>query len=251
MPAAVPIPDLIAKVRTRCRQPNASGFVSDDEIYKLLLEGAYELYNALIEARGAEYYSTVYDFNTDASYAVRDYALPSDFFRLVALAMSETASAGQGATWLEPRRFVSADLAAQETRLPVSPLDLRYALTGAQGNSSEVASSAQIRFYPPPQHVWSVRVVYLPTLLQPGDGVGNTFDGVNGWDTFLVAHACATVAAMQEEDPGFWLAQKTEVSRQVAALGADRDRAVPLQVADRRGSVRRGRTRWPERLPRP
>lgn len=241
MPAAVTIPSLITKVRTRCRQTNTSGLFSDADLYSLILEGAYELYDLLIKARGAEYYSTVYGFNTEAAYATRDYALPQDFYRLVAIAMSETASAGQGATWVEPRRFNAGDLARQESLTPSCPSDLRYALTGTQGNSEEVASSAQIRFYPSPQHVWSVKVVYLPKLLEPGSGAGNTFDGINGWDTFLVAHACITVAGVQEEDVALWMAQKAEVRQRVESLAGDRDRAVPRQVTDRRGMLR-GRT---------
>ena len=79
------------RIRTVVVQPNSSGFISDDEINRLITEGAYELYDLLIAARGAEYYSTVYDFATEAG--VSDYDLPHDFYRLHAIDPAQRAGA--------------------------------------------------------------------------------------------------------------------------------------------------------------
>ena len=272
MPVAVTRSSLRGRIRTRCRQPNPSGFISDEEINELIAEGAYELYDLLVRARGAEYYSTVYHFNTsvggvDNPEVLSEYTLPSDFYRLVAIAISDTAGTveatafeglfttvpPEGAQWYEPLRFKAADFATQKSRVVTHPLDVRYALTGLQDSAQLFAeTSALLRFYPAPLADWCVGLVYLPVLsIDEDEATEINFDGINGWETFIVAHACATIAGMQEEDAGLWLAQKAEVRERVAALGSDRDRAVPIQVADRRGSVRRGGGRWPERLPRP
>lgn len=254
--AAVQKSDLRTRIRTVTRQPNSSGFISDTEIDTLIAEGATELYDLLVRARGAEYYSTQYAFNTTAGTADTDYLLPADFYRLVALAISDTpgtegdsVTAPVGAQWHEPQRFNAASLAAQSSLRPTHPLDLRYTLTGTQSQSIEVQGSAKIRFYPAPEHVWCVRIVYLPTIY--ADGAGDAYDAINGWESYIVYRAAGVIAAMQEEDPGAWMAQQAAMRERIAALGGDRDRAVPQQVADRRGSLRGWRGRWPERLPRP
>lgn len=254
--AAVQKSDLRTRIRTVTRQGNTSGFISDDEINSLIAEGATELYDLLIRARGADYYSTIDVFNTTAGTADTDYDLPADFYRLEALAISETAGTGSGPTtapvgaqWHEPRRFRAADLAVQSSLRPTHPLDLRYALTGSQSQSIEVQGNAKIRFYPAPEHEWCVRIVYLPTIY--ADGEADAYDAINGWESYIVYRAAAIIAAMQEEDPGAWLMQQSAMRERIAALAPSRDRAVPTQVADRRGAVRSGRLRWPERLPRP
>lgn len=242
--AAVQISELRTRIRKAAEQTNTSGKFSDDDINALIAEGATELYDLLIKARGAEYYSTQYLFNTTAGHEDSDYLLPADFYRLVAIAVSETAAVGgalpRGASWTEPQRFVSADLAQQLSRTVARPSDLRYALSGTQSQSIEVQGSAVLRFYPAPEHVWCVRIVYLPTIYDAGEA--DALDVVNGWGTFVVAHAVADMSAQQEEEAAFWLAKKEGVARRIQALAGDRDRAVPIQVADRRGMLRGSRT---------
>lgn len=255
MPSIVQASELRTSIRTKARQLNPNGFASDSDLDALIAEGAYELYNLLVRARGPEYFSEQWATNTTTGAADTDYVLPADFFQLVAIAMSDTPGTVDGDTvtipvgaqWVEPDRFHPADLAGQLSRRPAHPGDLRYSLTGTQTQSIEVRGSACLRFYPAPEHVWCVRLVYLPILAF--DGQGEALDTVDGWQSYIVAHAVADLAAQQEMDPSYWLGKKAEAREMVTALAPRRDRAKALQVADRRGSMH-GR-RWPERLPRP
>jgi hypothetical protein len=255
MPGPALAPDLIARVRTRINQPNANGFVSDQEILDLLIEGASELYDLLVHARGEHYYAVEWNENTIPG--ERRMELPEDFYRLIALSASETpgglretgggVEAPTGATWLDIERLNYRELALHDSRRGTSLLDLRYAVSGTT-HKSTASARAELFFAPIPRAVWCIKVLYLPvldlSLYFDGSTSINVFDGINGWDTFLVAHACATLAAVQEESPAVWVAQKAEVQRRVERLAADRDQHAPIQVADARAlrqrTLRRG-----------
>lgn len=252
------------RIRTVVVQPNASGFISDDEINRLITEGAYELYDLLIAARGAEYYSTVYDFATEAG--VSDYDLPDDFYRLHAIAISSSAptysTGGPGGRvtasmpsegWIEPPRFKAADLARRMNTLGDAVGKLAYTLTGEQANgSSRTVPQQLIRLIPTPTAVFAARIVYLPVCMHvvgasPPDVA---YDGINGWEAYIVYRTAAIIASMQEEDPGPWLMQQGALRDRIAGLAGTRDEAVPEQIADRRGTVdsywydRRGEPPW-------
>lgn len=242
MPTTVTLAQLTTRVRTAVRQPNASGFISDSEIETLIYEGAYELYDLLIKAHGADYYSYFWSFNTTSG--IREYNLPSDFYRLVSIAGTDTAgtvgaeitdpvTVPSGAVWGEIPRFNAPDFAFHESYQASSPIELRYALTGTAyyglGGHRD-----QIRFFPVPIAMWCVQIVYIPTL-QVASGEEVVFNGINGWESYIVAHAAATIAAMQEDDPGFWMAKKAEIKDRISTLAADRDQAQPEQVGDRWG----------------
>jgi hypothetical protein len=250
------------RIRTVVVQPNASGFISDDEINRLITEGAYELYDLLIAARGAEYYSTVYDFATEAG--VSDYDLPDDFYRLHAIAFSSSAptytSGGSSPVlvpptmgWIEPPRFKAADLARRMNTLGDAVGKLAYTLTGEQANgSSRTVPQQLIRLVPTPTAVFAARIVYLPVCMHvvgasPPDVA---YDGINGWEAYIVYRTAAIIASMQEEDPGPWLMQQGALRDRIAGLAGTRDEAVPEQIADRRGTVdsywydRRGEPPW-------
>lgn len=256
MTAQVTTASLRDRVRDRVVQPNTSGFVSDTQLDRLVSEGAYEFYDLLIKARAADYVSKIHAFNTASS--LREYPLPLDFYRLTSISISETAgtpdpfgsSPGSAVTaptdayWYEPERFQAARLAERESVTPARPLDLHYAITGTFDYSLGVGRDL-IRFHPAPRATWCVQIVYLPVLDLSGEAPG--LNGVNGWESYIVAHVAATVAGMQEDDPGLWLAQKAEIKDRVIGLAGDRDAARPMQVQDRRfGAYRRGRRYpWP------
>lgn len=243
--------EIVNRVRTAARQTNVSGFVSDTELNRLVTEGAYQLYDLLIAARGAEYYSTVYSFVTEDG--TSDYDLPDDFYQLHAIALNDSAptsatggSGGEGegrsdadyptSGWREPPRFRPSDYANKLNVRGDAAANLAYTTTGQQSDNSIAISQARIRFYPTPAKVFSVKIVYLPVCMHvvqisPADVY---YDGINGWEAFIVAHCVAELAAMQEQDPSFWLSKKAEHEARIAKLAGDRDEAQPAHIANRR-----------------
>lgn len=229
---------LRARVRTAIRQPNANGFISDAEVNTLVQEGAYELYDLLVAARGADYYSTRWGSNTAPG--GREIALPADFYKLCSIIITDTPGPSSGLNppasqnWVEMQRMKSAEYAIQESLTGNNYLLVKYQLAGTQNQSTGVITET-IRLFPVPQAAWNVQVIYLPRLDLSNDPVSGEpiYNGVDGWEAYIVAHACSTIAAMQEDDPGFWMAKKAEIKDRIQALAPSRDQSQPEQVSDR------------------
>ncbi len=253
MPIPISQASLRTRIRTAVRQPNASGFISDAEINAYINEGAYRLYNLLVAARGEHYYATEWGFNT--TIGVKRYPFPQNFYRLVSLMISETPGGSPsgtvqptGATWYELKRMNPGDWALQESLTGDSIHDVRYALTGRQ-HETTTTQLAEIGLYPAPRAVWNVRTIYLPTLDLSNETSSSAplYDGINGFDEYIVAHAAEQIAAMQEDSTvAVWRAKKADIEEQIRGLASDRDGHQPMQVRD----VRWGRARR-ERYPRP
>jgi hypothetical protein len=243
MPAPVTRSGLRTRVRTLMRQPNTAGFISNTELDTLIDESAAALYDLLVAARGADYFSTVLAFNTAAG--TDEYTLPNDFYQLLSIAISDQPGTGNNAAlstvptsgWVEPRRFQSAELAQLRNTTGDRPAKLRYALAGAQQLSGDPTPRARIRFYPTPAGQFACQIVYLPIHTGNSSGGDVTYDAINGWESYIVGTVCARLAAMQEEDQRPWLQMAAEARDRIAGLANSRDQAQPEQVADRRGAL--------------
>jgi hypothetical protein len=246
MPVPVTQPSLVQRIRTATRQPNANGFISDAEIIELVREGAYLLYNLLVAARGAHYYLTEWGTNTVPG--GKRIVLPQNFYRLVSVMISETPGINSGLTqpqdaiWFEIPRMHPQDWAEQESLKGQYLRDLRYAIEGEQHNGNPT-QLAHLALYPAPRSVWNLRVLYLPTLDLSTDTVSGfpLYDGVNGFESYIVAHAAETICAMQEDSTAaFWGNKKAVIEAQIRGLASDRDGAQPMVVRDARwGGARR------------
>lgn len=239
MPTAVSQASLRTQIRTAVRQPNTAGFIDDSQINTLITEGAYELYDLLIAARGNEYYLTEVGFNTVAG--TEAYSLPQRFYRLVSIIASGTPGTSGGTVrpvaqdWIELRRLNLADTAGLLSLTSQDHRSLHYRLAGRQQEGLSLPI-AQVRLLPVPTNVWNIWVGYLPTLDTSNDPVTGApmYDGINGWESYVVAHAAATICAMQEDSTApFWLQKKAEIKDRIAKLAPGRDQARPAQVADR------------------
>lgn len=240
MPSPVTQAALRARVRTVVRQPNPNGFLSDLELNRLLNEAAYELYDLLIESRGELYYTTEHAFNTVAGQ--RRYTLPSAFYRLVGVTLSQNAGSGvrgsgvnppYPAEWRELRRMNPAEWAYQDS-LPGQYHNLKYTLTGT-GNAGTSTQKAEIALYPLPAGVYCVQLQYIPVLDLSPDGITTepVYDGINGWEDYIVYSVASVVANMQEESNDLWMNKKAEIKQRIQKLAFTRDRSQPVQVADR------------------
>lgn len=240
MPSPVTQAALRARVRTVVRQPNSNGFISDLEINRLLNEAAYELYDLLISARGELYYTTEHAFNTVAGQ--RRYALPSAFYRLVGVTISQNAGGGvrgsgvnppYPAEWRELSRMHTSEWALQDS-IPGEVYNIKYNLTGT-GNAGTNSQKAEIALYPLPAGVYCIQIQYIPVLDLSPDGITSepVYDGINGWEDYIVYSVASVIANMQEESNDLWLAKKAEIKQRIQRLAPTRDRVSPLAVADR------------------
>ncbi len=252
MPATVTQSSLRGRIRTVVRQPNSSGFISDNELNILINDAAYTLYDLLIQARGELYYSKEWAFNTVVD--KRLYTLPTTFYRLIGVVISPTPGAlvtvegevpltlgaenevtpARGSQWIELRVMHPANWALQDSRYGGGYTALQYSLTG-RGNEGSNLQRAQLALYPVPSGIYCINMRYIPTLDLSNDSITGApvYDGINGWEEHIVYSVASTVAAMQEDSNDLWLRKKAEIEARIKALAFNRDRSQPMQVADR------------------
>jgi len=245
MPTSITQAGLRSRIRTVVRQPNPNGFISDTEINRLIHEAAYELYDLLIEARGAHYFSTEYGFNTVVGQ--RRYQLPDDFYKLAAILVSDTPGTpgggggstvkAPGAIYRELSRLNLEEWGALESlEQGDSSLVLKYHLTGV-GNAGTSSHKAQIALYPTPTRVFEVRMLYIPNLDLSNDSILGepVYEGVNGWYDFIIYSVASVIAGMQEESNDLWIRKVETIKDRIKRLAPNRDRSQVTQVADRWG----------------
>jgi len=82
----------------------------------------------------------------------------------------------------------------------------------------------------------NMRLWYAPraTLLVND---GDTFDGVSGWDEYVVVDCVIKCRLKGEEDPSIEMALKQALVQRIEAAAENRDEAGPHMVTDVRGVV--------------
>lgn len=219
MARTVRLDALRAQVRRRADQESGGQsnqqLCSEPELNDYINAAWCELYEMLI-GWGQEYFLLSSSITTVSG--TSDYDLPSDFFKLrgvdVTLSSDETFSA-------HPYMFEERN---------------SYRLGGSWQPGWPVwyrLKGDSIGFIPIPTGVYTATLWYYPvpaTLVSDG----NTLDGVNGWDDFVVVTAAAKAAAKEESDG--LVAQLTRermaLIQRIQSSAPSRDAGAPERVQD-------------------
>lgn len=222
-------------------------FINDPEALGMVDRSVHALYDLLIEAHGQEYYlkRTTIAVVPIVSPAEAIFALPQDFYQLVSVAIQSPAFLGF--VPIEP--FMDRERAELMTQSVVGmyyPQMTRYRLRGEQavaGNPPVTSPSALIEFLPTPLIAFTAFVWYVPTCARAAIGTLTNpdifYDGINGWEDFIIYDVAAKMVIKEERDPGPYLAQRAYVEARIKALAGSRDQGMPEHVVDTRGWLRR------------
>jgi len=221
---AVSLATLRARARERADMVGSS-FVADTatSLDAWLNEGAQILHDKLVEAYGSEYLEKS---TTATTTTATDYALPSDFYKLLGVDLLV-----QGATvtlqpYMRPERnFRSSQLLAYNY-LP------RYLLTGSN-----------LRLTPAPQSGQTLTIWYVPPLqvLQNGSGstyinlLTNTNDTINfpnGWERYVVLYAAIQAMLKEESDVRALQGELAKMDMQLDEIIENRNVSEPMQATD-------------------
>lgn len=212
----VPLSDIKTQVLYRCNIEN-SNFIADEEFLFMINSSAAELYEELV-AKHEDYSATEAFFNLDAG--VSRYALPSDFYKILALDVSTS----DGYASLE--RWVWNERDRYERAVSTSyPYGLRYKITG-QNLDIKPAASAGANSY---------RLIYVPSyanataLTDNLDTAGNITQ--QNWHEYVVVDVCIKVQAKQETDASVFMAQKAQLLARIQKHAAQRDEGKPTYMA--------------------
>lgn len=153
----------------------ANDTITDAKLFKWLNDGFKEFFDILAEQNADQYFVT-------STTLTSPYSLPADFYRLKGVDIS----VGGESVPLKPFNFA-------ERHSYTDTLYPRYRVRAATDSSNRALVFSPSTAAPSSVTLWYIAV--------PDDrATTETFDVINGWDAFIVAHACVKVKQALDED---------------------------------------------------
>lgn len=196
-------------------------FVSDPELISYINQSYFELYDLLITVYEDYFVKAPYQFQTDGT--TSQYALPSDFYKLLGVDLGLTSGTSAWVTlkkfdFISRNQFVYPQL--NSTYLGV--FNLRYRLVGNT-----------LMFIPTPSGAQYIRLWYIPTLTTLA-ALTDTADGISGWTEYIICDAAIKCAQKEESDVSVLMAQKMGLIKRIEESAINRDVGQPDTISDTR-----------------
>lgn len=211
--ASVTLATFRQRARQRADMVN-SKFITDAELNTYINASLTELYDLLLSSRGENYYVVSYDFTTTSTNDT--YALPTDFYKLlgVDLVSSNTQSITLKAfRWQERNRF-------REPFYNQRVYNLMYQIR-----------NNDLVFIPTPNAVQKIRVWYIPRTEELALDT-DTFDGINGFEEYVVIDAAIKMRVKEESSVDELLLAKQKMEERIRTMSAARDSTEPPRLVD-------------------
>lgn len=205
MALTVTLADLRTQVRQRADMENTT-FVTDSEITGYINSAIADLYDVLT-SKVEDYYTISASVVTNGT--SDSFALPADFYKLVAVdyQLSGLTQPMEKFNFQDRNRFI------------YNAQVIRYRII-----------KNNILFKPVPS-AQTITVWYVPAftaLVSDSD----TFDGINGWETYVVLDAAQQCLAKEESDVSAIVTEKAQVMAKIEMMANNRDQGRPETVAD-------------------
>lgn len=208
MPQTRTLLEMRTEARQRAEMENST-FVTDAELTRYINTAANKLYGKLVAARGDAYYATTATTVTVAGTAT--VALPSAFYKL-----------------LLPQVTVSG-VPRTLRRLDLEMVEAYGTTTGVPERAMVMGSNLLLR--PIPDAVYTITFWYLPYLTQLSAD-GDTFDGIAGWENYVVLSAAISCLNKEESDTSGLMTELALIETEIQALSGERDHAAPSTIRD-------------------
>jgi hypothetical protein len=204
----------LLQLKTRARESadmTDSLFVSDSELTTYINASAQELYDLLVSS-----YTDIYTIEsasqTPTSEAI--ITLPTDFYKLRGVDYRISTS-----EWVDVQQF-SFQERNNNNSLAMGSFDrltdVRYRLTGSKIllTPSEKALNNTFK-------IW-----YIPKMVELSAD-SDTFDGVNGFEQYIVIDAAIKMLTKEESDASGLILQKKQLKERIETMSQNRDAANP------------------------
>lgn len=204
----------LSSMRTQVRQRadiEHSQVCTDAEINTHINSAIRDLYDMLVAA-DEDYYTVSSTINATGLTAT--YALPSNFYKLkgVDYPVNGITAPMEKFSFIDRNKFVYNDQV------------LRYRLVA--GN---------IIFAPIPA-AQTITLWYVPAPVDLALDA-DTFDGINGWEDFVVIDSAIKCIIKQEQDPTPLMAEKQDIVQRIQAMKDGRDEGQPEVMSDVRNAI--------------
>lgn len=211
----------LSELRTKARERAdmvGSNFVTDSELNGYINASAAELYDMLVDARGLWYYGTEATVATVAD--TKTSSLAASFYKLIGM---EVTLGGvtipiKRLNWTEGTRYRNA--AGGWAGGWSNGTDIRYEL-----------AAGSVYWFPTPKAAHTVTYWYVPShTVMTADG--DTFDGVNGWEEYIVVDAAIKMITKEEGDTRTLERAKDDLKARIHKLAEEVDHGYPETIVD-------------------
>lgn len=211
--ALVALSVLRTRARVLCDQAN-SAFISDADFNALLNASADELYDILVE-RFEDYFTTSSTITTVSG--TENYPVPTDFYKLVGVDFQIDSTRWRA---LEPFSVRERNVYRNLPTIGFPGYELKYWLRGSSFD-----------LLPVPTAAWTLKLWYVPKRTQLALDT-DTFDGVNGWEEYVVVDAAIKATVAEEGDPSALMQAKAALLERIEKASSKRDAGSPARVSD-------------------
>jgi hypothetical protein len=205
MASNVTLLSLRTDVRDRADMKHST-FCTDTEINGYINSAIKELYDKLVEAT-EDYFITSDTIATDGT--TDTYALPADFYKMNGVDYSVNGID-------QPmERFVFED----RHKYIYNTNIVRYRII-----------NNNIVFKPVPS-AQTITIWYTPVYTSLSND-NDTFDGINGWEDFVICDAAIKCLMKEESDVSVLMVEKQQIEERIEAMKKNRDQGRPDRVTD-------------------
>jgi hypothetical protein len=214
--------------------------VTDAELTRRINLSAAALYDMLVEVRGEHFYAERSSVTATAATATTSVG-------------GTSSSAGEGSSL---HRLISLEVTLDGNVVEIKPLPDRHArqaFNGAQSWSGYTdgpyyalendSNGMAIRWYPTPSATHTVTMTWIPTAKELSAD-GDTWDGVNGWEDWIVHDVGVYVLQKTESDVSVLAGERAKVESRIRKLAKTRDHGSAARTRDVRSMYRATRVGW-------
>jgi len=205
----------LAKLYADERSSGVNAFIKDLQLNKLVNLALAELYDDLVNARGAEYYE-LEDTSIVTVSGTASYDLPSDYYRLLSLHLQ----------WGTDELEEMHKLGSLNDRHLYTRISWQRWTRKAYHEHGKT-----LEFFPTPTGPATVVLRYVPAF-QDLTTDASTFDGVNGWERVVALRVAVEIRMIQKLPYGDLMSLYQQERDRIQALAADRVVGEPAKIRD-------------------
>jgi len=185
-------------------------YIDEPQMTRMINASLAELYDLVVASNKDHYAESA---NISVVSGTDSYTLAADHYRLVGVDVYD------GATWHLMKRF-NLHERNQLQDSEASDVNTSYRVVGGA-----------LKLRPTPTWSGTVRVWYIPAPPQLSLDT-DTWDGISGWEQYVVIDCCLKLGRKQKEDVTELVAEKTALAGRIRGLSADMDDNEPDRVRD-------------------
>lgn len=224
-------------MRTDVRQLTGhenSTFVTDSELTRRINLSIAALYDLLVECRGEHFFAERSSITATSGVAYTTIG-------------GTSSSAGEGTSL---HRIISLETTLNGFVTEIQPLPdwhKRTAFNSANGWASHEtgpfytlendSNGLMLRWWPTPSATYTVTMTWIPTAKELSADA-DTFDGINGWEDWVIHDVGVYVLQKEESDPSVLMAERAKIEARIRKLAKTRDHGHAARSRDVRTGYR-------------